>query len=136
MYLDNHQGWHVVFCKSTSDNPIVKRLKGWQHCFCMAKSPGGSYWIIVNPAWQNITITMIFSDEYPTPESYCEEHFGSEIEVIPYHAKIESDKSRLGWLSGYFGFLNCVSVTRRVLGIDKLFFTPDQLCRYLKNELK
>lgn len=128
MYLDNHQGWHVVFSKVNKYHWLLSRLKGHQHCFAMAKSEGGSYWIIINPSWFNITVTMIFTDDFPTPQSY----WGDDIEVIPYNANIEQKSN-----SVFFGFFTCVSITKRLLGINKrLLITPNQLCRYLKNELR
>lgn len=127
MYLDNHQGWHVVFSKTNQRHWLLSRLPGHQHCFAMTKSPGGSYWIIINPAWHNITVTMVFTDEFPTIESY----WGDDIEIVSYNAKIE------GVSKVFFGVFNCVSVVKRLLGIGKRsIITPNQLCRYLKNELR
>lgn len=94
----------------------------------MAKSQGGSYWVIINPSWFNITVSMVFTDEYPTPESY----WGSEVEVIPYNAKLDEKVNDV-----FFGVISCVSVVKRLLGIRKRFIiTPNQLCRYIKNELR
>lgn len=93
----------------------------------MAKSPGGSYWIVVNPSWHNITVTMLFTDQFPTPQSY----WGDDIEVIPYNAKIDEVNKV------FFGVFSCVSVVKRLLGIGKRgIISPNQLCRYLKNELR
>lgn len=127
MCLDNHQGWSVVFSKTNKYHWLLSRLKGHQHCFAMAKSPGGSYWIVINPSWFNITVTQLFVDDFPTPESY----WGEEVEVIQHNVKIEEITNNV-----FFGFFTCVSVIKRLLGINKRFIiTPNQLCRYLKNEL-
>jgi len=126
-YLDNHQGWFVCFAKVNKYHWLLSRLKGHQHCFAMAKSPGGSYWIIVNPSWHNITVTQVFVEDFPTPESY----WGEEVEVIPYNAKIDEKPNDV-----FFGFISCVSVVKRLLGIRKRrIITPNQLCEYLQNEL-
>jgi len=127
MCLDNHEGWYVCFAKTNKYHWLLSRLSGHQHCFAMSKSPGGSYWIIINPSWFNITVTMVFTDEFPTPESY----WGQDVEVIPYNAKLDEKVNDV-----FFGVISCVSVVKRLLGIRKrLIITPNQLCRYIKNEL-
>lgn len=71
---------------------------------------------------------MLFAEDYPTPQSY----WGDDIEVIKHNAILDEEKNDV-----FFGFISCVSVVKRVLGIRKRsIVTPNQLCRYLKNELR
>lgn len=71
---------------------------------------------------------MVFVEDFPTPESY----WGSTVEVIPYNAKLEEKVNDV-----FFGVISCVSVVKRVLGIRKRsIITPNQLYRYIKNELR
>ncbi len=122
--LDNHQGWHVVFTKTNKYHWLLSRWPGHQHCFAMAKSQGGAYWIIINPSWHNITVSMVLTEQFPTIKSY----WGDDIEVLSYNAKIDEVNTV------FFGVFNCVSVVKRLLGIGKRsIITPNQLCEYLKH---
>ena len=119
--------WYVVFTKTNKHHWLLSRLKGAQHCFAMAKSPGGSYWIIINAGWTNIGVEMAIVDDCPTPEDY----WGDECEVIPVDATAISSYNRQ-----MFGVFTCVSIVKGLLGINKRFIiTPNQLKRYLQNEL-
>ena len=123
MYSNN--GWYIVFTKTNKRHWLLSRLRGSQHCFAMSKSPGGSYWVIVNPSWTNICVEMAFVEDCPTPQDY----WGADCEVIAVEALPDSDYNRQ-----MFGVFTCVSIVKGLLGINKRFIiTPNQLKRYIKN---
>lgn len=130
MSLDNFVGWHVVFTKTNKRHWLLNWLGDISHCYAYALSPGGSYYIVINSAWSNITVDMLFTEDYPDMKAYT----GENSIIIPYDAKPEEKKYNIYY--SFFGIFTCVSVVKRQLGIHKRrIITPRQLMRYIQNEL-
>jgi len=130
MYLDNHNGWNVVFTKTNTPHWLLNWLGDISHCYAYAMSPGGSYYIVVNSAWSNITVTMLFAEDFPDMKVYT----GENSVIIPYNKKPQEKKYNV--MYSFFGIFTCVSVVKRQLGIHKRWIiTPNQLMRYIQNEL-
>lgn len=130
MYLDNHQGWNVVFLKTNKPHWLLNWLGDISHCYAYAKSPGGSYYIVINSSWSNLTVTMLMAEDFPDMKAYT----GDNSVIISYTRKAEEKKYNIQY--SFFGIFTCVSVCKRLLGIHKRWIiTPKQLMRYLQNEL-
>lgn len=101
----------------------MKWLKpDFSHVYAMKKSPGGQFWIVINPLLACLESELLCVDQYPHPRSFA----GIGAIVIPVRAII---KEKPRWTLCVF---NCVEVIKALLGIRAFWvWTPYQLYKYL-----
>jgi hypothetical protein len=117
--------WFVVFVDSLKPTRLLKRLQpNFQHCYMMKKSPGGTYWIIVNPVRSHLSVTVALVSDYPHPREYEPNGVILPVTVI---ADGVTPRGGLCWF-------NCVEVCKSLMGIDSFWtFTPYQLYKYIRS---
>lgn len=108
--------YYVVFCDS--DIKWLKCLKpGFRHCFIM-RLEYGQLWTVINHGMKGLEVQTYLREDYESPEDYARK--GSTVLKVD-----KEEQPGRGWL-------DCVSVTKSVLGIKKPFIiTPYQLYRWL-----
>jgi hypothetical protein len=116
--------WYVVFSRANYSHWLYRFLDPcFQHVYAISVSPGGAYWVIVNPMNSHIDISHELCIDYLTPRDLA----GESAVILPVEARISNDNNR-----SRGGLFTCVSVVKGLLGIDKPgIFTPFQLYRYL-----
>ena len=88
----------------------------------MKKSPGGQFWIVINPLLPVLDCELLLVDDYPHPRLFAD----PEAVILPVKA-ITINKPR--WT---FCIFNCVEVVKALLGIKAFWvWTPWQLYKYL-----
>lgn len=116
--------WFVIFGPSKYKKGIMRWIKpDFSHVYAMKKSPGGQFWIVINPLLALLDAEILLVDDYPHPRAYA----GQDAVILPIRAVI-TQKPR--WSLCVF---NCVEVVKALLGIRSFWtWTPWQLFKYLK----
>lgn len=114
----------VIFTGSQMNHWLIKRLMPmFQHCYTMQKTPGGAFWIIVNPKSAFTSVTIETVDDYPHPRLYS----GRESVILPVRTVVKEMQPR-----HTLCIFNCVEVVKSLLGIrDFWLLTPRQLYKRL-----
>lgn len=120
--------WFIIFTQSRCKMWLMKFLKkNFSHVYAAKKSPGGQFWIIVNPLLPFLSCELLLVDQYPHPRLFVE----NGAVILPVKAYI---KNEARWA---FCVFNCVEVVKALLGIKSFWvFTPWQLYKYLTKGVK
>lgn len=118
--------WAIVFMDSKYRVPIFYWLQpGFKHVFAMKKSPGGEFWMVIDPLRSHTDVLLI-----PGREKTARDYAGEDAVILTVKAKIDPAKPR--WT---IGLVDCVEVVKSLVGIRSHFVhTPYQLYRYLRRE--
>lgn len=116
--------WTVCFSKAIRKHWVQRFLhKDFQHCYAFKISPGGKFFIIVDPIRSYTVVDLVPATE---------EEFKALTENVTFLnivATIDLNNDR-----GHFCRINCVEVVKSFLGLKSFWtFTPFQLYRKLKN---
>lgn len=119
--------YYIVFTKSGFKHWIFKLLDpDFQHVYAMRKSPGGQFWIVINPLRSHIQTDILLVDDYPHPRTFA----GVDSVVVPVESMIDIERERWGLC-----VFNCVEVVKGLLGIkDFWLLTPRQLYKRITGE--
>lgn len=118
--------WYVVFCDSDSDHWLFRLFK-LGHVYAVRSSYGQTMWGIVNPMTNGVDFSMMPKEVMTNPQDYNDKAF----EVV--RCVFDSNKTKPFKIRA--AILNCVTLVKCVLGIDKGFIvTPKHLRRYLLKE--
>ena len=132
MCLDNEtlddnviEEWTVVFRDPIKYHWCQKYLKkGFLHCFAFKRSPGGQFYMVVDPARSHIHIDLLPCNDETFQAPTKNNHYVTIIKSI-----------NLDYDRGGFCRFNCVEVVKGLLGISAPWaITPYQLFRRLRNE--
>ena len=115
--------WFIIFTRSRYKFWALKWIeKDFSHVYAMKKSPGGQFWIVVNPLLACLDCELLCVEQYPHPRLFA----GDGVIILPVRA-ITKDVPR--WT---FCVFNCVEVIKAILGIRAFWvWTPWQLYKYL-----
>lgn len=116
--------YYIVFVNATHGGFFLKRLrKGFQHVFAVKLSPGGKFWIIINPLSAYTYTDILSVREYPGIDTLL---YDPESTVVKYTVEIfERNRHRLS-------IITCVEIIKSLLGIQAAWvLTPWQLYQYL-----
>jgi hypothetical protein len=119
------EDWFVVFVDSQRPTRFLRWLQpSFQHCYMMKKSPGGAYWLILNPVRSHLSVSMELVSDYPHPREYEPQAVILPITVI---ADGVTPRGGLCWF-------NCVEVCKSIMGIKAFtVFTPFQLYKHIRS---
>jgi hypothetical protein len=119
-----HEDWWVLFTDSKQPTRVLKWLQpSFQHCYMMKKSPGGTYWIIINPVRSHLALQFATVEDYPHPRAYDPHAVILPVTVI---ADGKTERGGLCWF-------NCVEASKAIMGIKRFWvFTPFQLYKHLR----
>ena len=116
--------WTVCFGGECEKHWVQKMLKlGFFHCHAFKLSPGGQFYVAVNPTRSHTDINLL-----PVSEENFNEltKGGLFVKVI---CKIDVMNDR-----GHLCRFNCVEVIKSLLGVSSFWtWTPYQLYKELKN---
>ena len=120
------EDYYIIFTGSTHNHWLIKRLrKPFQHVFAVKKSPGGRFWIIINPLITHTHIDIIAVSQFPTIGTLLIDPESSV--VIPVTATITAKERHT------LCIFNCVEVVKSLLGMRAFWiWTPYQLYKRLK----
>ena len=115
--------WVVCFSKAGRKHWIQKFLnKDFQHCYAFKLSPGGKFFMIVDPIRSYTMIDLMPANE----EAFNE--LTENATFLTVIATIELSKDR-----GHFCRFNCVEMVKALIGLKSFWtFTPYQLFRRLE----
>ncbi len=118
------QMWTVCFAGATRKHWVQRFLKdGFEHCYAFTASPGGKFFMLVDPIRSYTMLDLLPADD----DTYKELTEG--VTFVNVVATIDIRKDR-----GHFCRINCVEVIKSFLGINSFFtLTPYQLYKRLKN---
>lgn len=120
--------WYVCFDGTERKHWIQRCLKqGFYHCYAFKKSPGGQFYILIDP-----TRSFTRVDMAPVSEEAFQELTNCNI-FVKVVVKIDATQDR-----GHFCRFNCVEVIKSLIGLKSFWtWTPHQLYkRLLKWEVK
>jgi hypothetical protein len=119
-----NEDWWILFTDSKQPTRFLKWLQPcFQHCYMMKKSPGGTYWIIVNPVRSHLALQFATVEDYPHPRAYDQRAVILPVTVI---ADGKTARGGLCWF-------NCVEASKAIMGIKRFWvFTPFQLYKHLR----
>jgi hypothetical protein len=119
-----NEDWWILFTDSKQPTRFLKWLQpSFQHCYMMKKSPGGTYWIIINPVRSHLALQFATVEDYPHPRAYDPHAVVLPVTVI---ADGKTQRGGLCWFS-------CVEVCKSVMGIKSFWtLTPWQLYNHLR----
>ena len=120
------EDWFVVFTRSEYKKGVMRWIKrDFSHVYAMQKSPGGQFWVVVNPLLSHVDVELVVVDDYPHPRTWA----GPAAVILPVRAKIKGDAVR--WSVCVF---NCVEVIKGLLGIKSFWtWTPWQLYKHINS---
>ena len=118
------EDWWILFTDSKRPTRFLRWLQpNFQHCYMMKKSPGGTYWTIINPVRSHLSVSMDCVETHPHPRS-----LDPLAVVLPVTVVVDGFTSR-----GGLCWFNCVEACKAIMGIKSFFtFTPYQLYKYLR----
>jgi len=116
--------WTVCFSKAANKHWVQRFLhKDFQHCYAFKKSPGGQFFLIVDPIRSYTVVDMVPANE----EEF--KLLTENVTFLTVVATIDLTKDR-----GHFCRFNCVEMIKALIGLKSFWtFTPKQLYRKLKN---
>lgn len=116
--------WVVCFSKASQKHWVQKFLhKDFQHCYAFKLSPGGKFFMLVDPIRSYTMVDLI-----PASNEAFEE-LTENVTFLTVIATIDLMKDR-----GHFCRFNCVEMVKALIGLKSFWtFTPRQLYRRLKN---
>ena len=111
---------YVVFCSATGT--LARYLpKGFQHCF-VVRNDYDKVWTEINGGRDFLGVTQELVEDYPTIEDYCA--LLDDVTIVKTERQEGKGQS--------FGMVNCVSIVKYYLAINKPFIlTPKHLHRFL-----
>ena len=97
--------------------------ESFKHVYAIKKSPGGQFWIIVDPVSSHTSVDLLPVLEYPHIRTLVKEN-----DVVLSVRAIIDEKER--WT---LCVINCVEIVKALLGIRAFgVITPKQLYHYLR----
>jgi len=102
---------------------MVRLLKSpFQHVYAIKQSPGGAFWIVIDPKASHTDVNILPVDQYPHIRLLVKD----DDVVVTVKAEIkEKDRHTLC-------IINCVEIVKSLLGIRNFWmWTPRQLYNYL-----
>ena len=120
MSLDNEliEEWYVCFKDAEVKHWIQRVLKpGFEHCYAFKTSPGGQFYIVLNPAYSHLDVDLLNINE----ENFAKLTNNCKFVkvIVKYDAKLKR---------GSICHFNCVEVVKALIGVKGFFvFTPYQL---------
>ena len=97
------EDWWILFTDSKAPTRVLRCLQpSFQHCYMMKKSPGGQFWIVVNPVRSHLHIQMELVSDYPHPRMY-----DPQAVLLPVTVIADGVTSR-----GGVCWFNCVEVCK------------------------
>ena len=114
--------WHVCF-KDVPNKHWIQRFikKGFLHCYAFKESPGGQYWMIVEPMRSHVDFDIIPKSK----ENF--EQLTNCNKLVTVVVRYDLTKDR-----GHFCRFNCVEVVKSLIGVSSFWtFTPYQLYKRL-----
>lgn len=114
--------YYIIFTGSNMNHWIMKWLDPYfKHCYAVKKSPGGKFWIEINPKRGFTDVEIHSTEQYPTIRDLCKD------------AVIIETKQRVKHTHWRVWHLNCVEFVKTLLGIDNYWvWTPKQLYNHLR----
>jgi len=126
MSSDNEitEEWYVCFGGKCEKHWVQKLLRvGFYHCYAFKLSPGGQFYIVVNPVRSHTDIDLLpVNDENFNKLTNCTKF----VKVI---CNINADKDR-----GHVCRFNCVEMIKSLIGVSSFWtWTPLQLYRSINH---
>jgi hypothetical protein len=119
---DHDEEYFIVFQEAESKHWVQRFLKqGFSHCWAYKRSPGGQFWIVIDPMQSHLHIDLIDIDT-----KLHELH--KDATILRISNRIDVSRER-----GHLCRFTCVEVVKCLLGIKSpLAFTPYQLYKRLQ----
>lgn len=110
--------WYVCFRDARANHWVQRFLKkGFEHCYAFKTSPGGQFYITLNPTYSHLDVDLL---------SVNEENFNmltNNCKFVKIIVKYDTSHKR-----GGICHFNCVEVVKALIGVKGFFiFTPHQL---------
>ena len=126
MSLDNEiiEEWTICFGGRCEKHWVQKLLKiGYYHCYAFKLSPGGQFYIVVNPVRSHTHIDLLPVNE----DTFNELTNCTKFVKVICSINVNNDR-------GHFCRFNCVEMVKSLIGVSSFWtWTPYQLYRRLKN---
>lgn len=116
--------WYICFGGDCQKHWVQKLLRiGYFHCYAFKRSPGGQFYIKVDPTKSHTDIDLLpVNEDNFNKLTNCHKF----VKVI---VSIDTKKDR-----GHFCRFNCVEQIKSLIGLSEFWtWTPYQLYKRLKN---